>query len=162
LTVGDSLLLVATVVADSGVARAVTWSSSNTAVAGVGASGIVRCLTAGSATITAASTTDPTKAGTATITVLAPAPVATVGVTVTAPMLASGQVARATAVLHDGVGRILTGRSIQWATSNSAVASVGADGSIAALSAGVASITATSEGRSGSASLTILQAAPVL
>ncbi|SDQ68667.1 Ig-like domain (group 2) [Pseudomonas sp. UC 17F4] len=52
-------------------AQNVTWSSSAPSVATVSASGLVTGISAGSATITATSVSDPTKTGTAAITVTA-------------------------------------------------------------------------------------------
>ena len=50
---------------------------------------------------------------------------------------------------------MLTGRSIGWASSNIAVATVSAVGLVSAIGAGTASITATSESKSGSSSITV-------
>jgi len=60
-----------------------------------------------------------------------------------------------TAVLKDAGGTVLTGRSISWTTSNAAVATVSASGLTSALAAGVATITAMSQGVSGTAVLTV-------
>jgi hypothetical protein len=69
---GDTQGLSANVDADAGVARTVTWSSSNAAVASVSTAGVVTALTVGNATITAASTVTPAVTGSAAITVRAP------------------------------------------------------------------------------------------
>ncbi|MBI4503580.1 MAG: Ig-like domain-containing protein [Gemmatimonadetes bacterium] len=85
----------------------------------------------------------------------AQAPVASVTV---APALTSAVVGTATqysAVLKDAAGRTLTGRTVTWSSSNSAVASVAGNGLASALAAGSASITASAEGKSGSGSLTV-------
>ena len=77
VAIGATQTLAATVKDQNGAVmtgQAVTWSSSNTAVATVNASGVVTGVTAGSATITA---TSSSKTGTTSITVPAP--------TVTAP-----------------------------------------------------------------------------
>jgi hypothetical protein len=66
--------LVANVDANAGVARTVTWASSNTAVATVSTSGVVTGVSAGSSTITATSTVDPSISGVAAITVRNPTP----------------------------------------------------------------------------------------
>lgn len=74
LPTGQTLQLVANVDADAGVARTVTWSSSNTAVATVSASGVVTGVSAGNVTISAASSVDPTVTGASAITVRNPVP----------------------------------------------------------------------------------------
>ena len=68
---GDTQGLSANVDADAGVARTVTWTSSNNAVATVSTAGVVTAVTVGNATITAASTVTPAVTGTAAITVRA-------------------------------------------------------------------------------------------
>ena len=50
---------------------------------------------------------------------------------------------------------MLTGRTIVWTTSDPAVASVDGGGLVTALKAGTVTVTATSEGKTGSASLTV-------
>jgi hypothetical protein len=69
---GDTQGFSANVDADAGVARTVTWTSSNNAVATVSTAGVVTAVTVGNATITAASTVTPAVTGTAAITVRAP------------------------------------------------------------------------------------------
>jgi uncharacterized protein YjdB len=59
--------------------RVVTWSSSNTGVSTVSASGLVTAVAAGNATVTALS---ETKSGTAAVAVSAPAPVPVASVSV--------------------------------------------------------------------------------
>jgi hypothetical protein len=71
---GGTLGFVANVDADAGVARTVTWSSSNTAVATVTSAGVVTAVTPGSATITATSTVATTVSGAAVVTVRQPTP----------------------------------------------------------------------------------------
>ena len=63
---------VATVVADSGLAKAVSWRSSNTGVATVSVTGVATGVTTGTVTITALSTADTTVRGTAILSVLGP------------------------------------------------------------------------------------------
>lgn len=71
---GSTLQLVANVDANSGVARTVTWSTSNAAVATVSTTGLVTGVSQGAATITARSTVDTTVTGAAAITVRNPVP----------------------------------------------------------------------------------------
>ncbi|MGE3414069.1 MAG: Ig-like domain-containing protein [Dehalococcoidia bacterium] len=133
--------------------RTIAWTSSAPAVATVSATGQVSALSTGSATITA---TAEGAAGTATVTVTPP-PVATVTVALGSPTLAAGGTTAAIATTLDASGAVLTGRTVTWSSSNAAVASVAANGQVSALAPGTASIIATSEGRTGSAQLTVTQ-----
>src|SRR2546426_191731 len=130
--------------------RAVGWSSSNTAVATVNAGGLVTSVAAGSAMITA---TSEGQSGTAAITVTA-VPVASVAVTPAAASLQTGGTVQLTAIPKDANGNPLTGRSVAWTSSNGAAATVSAGGLVTAVATGSTTISATSEGQSGSASIT--------
>ena len=138
--------------------RTVTWASSNSAVATVGGSGLVTGVTAGSATITA---TSEGKSGTSAITVTAPAPAPVASVTVTpAPAsVPTGQTVQLTATLKDANGNTLTGRTVAWASNNTAVATVTGSGMVSGVTAGTASIAATSETVTGTSALTVTAAA---
>ena len=95
-----------------------------------------------------------TNTASATVTV-APVQVATVTVTLATSTLYIGQGTQAAAVLQDASGNVLPGRTVTWTSSNPSVATVAASGVVSAVGAGTASITATSEGRSGSATLMV-------
>ena len=131
--------------------RTVTWSTSNADVATVDVNGTVTGKSPGTATITAIS---EGKSGAATITVSQGA-VATVAVTPSPLAMTVGQTTQLTAILKDAVGGVLNGRTVSWSSSNSAVANVTAQGLVTAVAPGSATITATSEGKSGTASVTI-------
>jgi uncharacterized protein YjdB len=131
--------------------RAVTWSSNNTSVATVNGSGLVTGVTAGSATITA---TSEGQSGTSAITVVRPA---VTSVTV-APPTASvpvGQTVQLTATPKDANGGPLTGRVVTWSSGNTSVATVNGSGLVTGVVAGSATITATSEGQSGTSAITV-------
>lgn len=131
--------------------RTVTWASLNGAIASVNASGLVTGVAPGTASITA---TSEGVAGTATITVV-PIPVATVAVTPATSSLPVGQTAQLTATASDASGNALSGRSITWTSSASAVATVSTTGVVTAVNEGSATITATAEGKSGTAQITV-------
>lgn len=131
--------------------RTVTWSSSNTAVATINASGVVSAVGTGSANIVA---TSEGVTGQAAISVSAPA-VASVIVTLNSSSLTAGQTTQATAVTKDANGNVLTGRAISWSSSNTGVATVNGSGLVSAIAVGSATITATSEGKSGTAALSV-------
>src|SRR5207245_8778689 len=94
------------------------------------------------------------KSGTASVTV-AGAPVATVTVTPATASVQAGQTVQLTATLKDANGNILTGRVVTWSSSNNTAASVNSNGLVAANAAGSATITATSEGKTGTSAITV-------
>jgi chitinase len=136
--------------------RSIVWSSSNTTVATVNAGGVVSALAAGTSSIVA---TSEGKSGSATATVTL-VPVATVSVTLASPTLAIGATTQATATPKDANNNVLSGRAITWSSGNTSVASVSSSGLVTAIAAGTSSITATSEGKSGSATATVSSSAP--
>jgi hypothetical protein len=71
------------------------------------------------------------------------------------PVLTQGSTTQAVATLRDAAGNELTGRTITWESASTGVASVSATGAVVAVGAGSVLITATSEGKSGSAMLTV-------
>lgn len=161
LAVGATATLSATVRDASGgtlSGRTVTWSTSASQVATVSSNGVVTAVAAGTATITA---TSEGKSGTAIITVQppAPAPVATVSISPATLSISRNQTATLTAQVLDANGNVLTGRTITWSSSNGTTASVTASGQSTVLSVhnhtGVVTITATCEGVSGTAIITV-------
>ncbi|HXW97797.1 MAG TPA: DUF4038 domain-containing protein, partial [Gemmatimonadales bacterium] len=98
--------------------------------------------------------------GTASITVTIP-PVATVTVTPASASIMVGQSVPLTATTKDASGNVLTGRVISWASSDPGTASVGATGVVTGVApGGPVTITATSEGQSGTASVTVAVTSP--
>jgi alpha-tubulin suppressor-like RCC1 family protein len=158
LTSGQTQQLTATTQDANGnvlTGRSIAWSTSDAAIATVSGSGLVTAFAAGAATITA---TAEGQTDTAAVTVGAATPVATVTVlpaNFTIPIGATYQLA---ATAQDANGNVLTGRSIAWSTSDAAIATVSASGLVTAFAAGAATITATSEGQNGGASLTVVVA----
>src|SRR5206468_320260 len=137
--------------------RAVTWQTADATVAAVDATGLVTGKAAGGpVAITAAF---EGKSGTAAVTVTL-TPVASVVVTpATATILVNGTV-QLTATLKDANGNPLTGRSVTWQTGDAAVADVNAGGMVTGKTVGgPVTITATSEGKSGTAAVTVTAAA---
>ena len=133
--------------------RTVTWTSDNSGVASVNASGLVTGSAAGSATIAA---TSGGKRGVATISVqAAPIPVASVTVSPGSATVLVGQTVQLTATPKDAGGNALAGRGVTWSSGNTTVATVSGSGLVSARAAGSTTITATSEGQNGTASLTV-------
>src|SRR5216117_116088 len=158
VTAGQTAQLTATPQDASGTAltgRVVTWGSSNTAIATVNGSGLVTAVAAGPATITA---TSEGQSGSAALTVTT-VPVASVVVSPATASRQVGQTVQLTATPQDASGTALTGRVVTWGSSNTAVATVNGSGLVTGMAAGPATITATSEGQSGSAAITVTAAA---
>src|SRR3989442_1095386 len=129
----------------------VTWSTSNTSVASVSASGLVRGVSTGNAKIKA---TSHGHSGSSDIAVTV-APVASVTVNPASASGAVGQTVQLAATPKDASGNPLTGRTVTWATTNAAVATVNGGGLVSGVAAGAATITAASEGQSGAAAITV-------
>src|SRR5438093_313378 len=81
--------------------------------------------------------------------------VASVTVSPGAPTVQVGQTVQLTATPKDANGTPLTGRVVTWSSNNTSVATVDAGGLVTAGAVGSATITATSEGKSGTASITV-------
>src|SRR5437867_4161991 len=131
--------------------RAITWVSAAPAVATVDGTGLVTAAAVGAATITA---TSETKSGTAQVTV-SPVPVASVTVTPDHLGLTVGQEGQLTATPRDAAGNPLSGRATTWVSDAPAVATVDNTGRVTAGAVGTATITATSETKSGTAAVTV-------
>lgn len=159
LAVGGRQAFTATLKDASGTVltgRSLAWSSSNTAVATMSGA-TATAVGAGAATIRAIS---GSVSGTAALTVGTVVPVASVTVTPATKSQNVGGTQQFAATLKDASGTVLTGRAIAWSTSNPAVAKVTANGLETGLAAGTATITAASEGRSGSAAVTVTVGTP--
>jgi hypothetical protein len=157
--VGQTVQLTTTVRDASGnvlTGRVVTWSSSPAGLVTVSGSGLVTGVGAGTATITA---TSEGKTGTASVTVTPP-PVASVTVSPASPSTVVGLTVQLTATLRDASGNQLTGRAVTWGSNNTGVATVNGNGLVTAMAVGLATITATCEGKSGTSALTVAVAPP--
>ena len=141
--------------------RAVTWSSSTPLVATVSATGLVTGVNAGSSTITA---TSETKSGTAAITVLAGPgiPVDSVAITPLSASAAVGETVQFTATPLDSDGKAVSGKTVTWSSSDLNVASVTESGLATGVGLGTATITATSEGKTGVSAITVTVQLPCL
>lgn len=131
--------------------RPVIWASSSSATATVTSTGLVTGVAAGSANITA--TVDGV-VGTTIVTVT-PIPVATVTVSPGTGTVIAGQTLQLSATTASATGQTLSGRVVTWASSSSTVATVSSTGLVTGVAAGVVTLTATSEGRSGTARITV-------
>lgn len=88
---------------------------------------------------------------------MGPVQAAVASVTVTPPLdtIAPAATVQLTATPKDGAGNPLSGRTVAWASSNQAVATVSTTGLVTGIADGVTTMTATSEGKSGTAAVTV-------
>ena len=154
VTVGQAAQLVAIPRSANGqqlAGRVVTWSSGTPGVASVSSLGIVTGIVPGTAVIIA--TVDGTQ-GSATITVRS-VPVASVSVTPPSGGTAVGMSVPLTATLRDANGNLLLGRVVGWTSSDNTIATVSGTGVVTGVAVGNVTISATSEGQTGSSSITV-------
>jgi probable HAF family extracellular repeat protein len=83
------------------------------------------------------------------------APVETIVVSPDPASTVPGQTVQLTAELKDKQDRVLTNREVTWSSSNPAVATVDASGLVTGVTPGGATITAASEGKQGTATITV-------
>lgn len=156
LRVGATLTLSATGRDASGTAvpnRTVTWTSSDVNVARVEQTGLVTAIAPGMARITA--TIDGRQAG---MTIIVIAPVATVNVTAPAPTLGTGGTMQLAVLLRDATGGPIGDRPVTWTSSDNTIASVTGNGIVTGLRPGTVTISAQSEGITGSVQLAVVTA----
>ncbi len=166
VTIANPAVTVGSITSATGVVRdingsvligsPVIWSSSSPSIASITSLGIITAIAPGTTSITG---TSGGLSGTALLTVT-PAPVSTVTVSLGSSTVSPGSSTQATAITRDALGNTLIGRTVTWGSSNQSVATVSATGLVTTLSIGAVTITATSEGKSGVASLTVSQPTP--
>ena len=148
----------------SGSSSTLAWSVSG--ATSVSISQGVGAVTGSSTTVSPTSTTtytltatnsggSATAAAMVTVSAAPPAPVASVAVSLAASSVTLGQTTMASAVLRDASSNVLTGRTLAWASASNSVATVDSNGLVTTTGIGTSVITATSEGISGSATVTV-------
>ena len=138
--------------------RAVSWATSAAQIATVSATGVVTGVSAGAVTITATSEGKSVNVAVA-VNVLA---VNNVVVTPATANINIGATTQLTAVARDANNNVLAGRAITWTSSATNIATVSAAGVVTGVAQGPVTITATSEGKSANAVVTINAPAPVI
>ena len=152
--VGETVQLSVTVKdADGNIlsGHAVSWSSSASAIASVSNAGLVTAHALGQAMITAAA---GNSSDIATITVM-PEPIASISVAPTNDTLLVGETLQLVPTLRDVDNNIVTDRQVTWTSSSNAVASVSTSGVVTAVGGGTATITASADGKSASATIEV-------
>ena len=145
VVVGSTLTLDAEALDGTGAVlpnRQFEWSSSAPHIASVNGSGVVTGVSTGEATISALS---EEKTGTALVTVHA-SPVAGITIAPNGASLPAGATQLFVATALDAGGQVLTGRSLQWRSSNDAVATVSSSGLLTAISPGTVTVTVSAPG----------------
>ena len=131
--------------------RVVVWMTNNATVAAVSQTGRVTALVPGTAVITAVI---DGVTGTATV-VVRVVPVASVAVTPATVTIGVGKSATLTARPRDAAGNILTGRTITWTSADTRIVTVDQSGVVRGVRKGSAVITATCEGKLGTATVKV-------
>ncbi|MCC6930789.1 MAG: Ig-like domain-containing protein [Gemmatimonadaceae bacterium] len=133
--------------------KVATWTSSNPNVATVSATGRVQTVAPGMVTFTA---TCDGQQGTSVVTVT-PINVATITVLPATATLLAGQGLSLALQLADSLNRPLTmaGRTITWRSANPAIATVDSLGRVMGIAPGVVDVSATTNGKTGTATLTV-------
>lgn len=151
VTVGTSLPLGVTVLDPAGkqLAVPVTWLSTNPSVASVSAEGVVTAVAVGTATVAA---TVEGRSGFGAITVVAA--VGSVAVSPAVAYLDVDEQLQLAAAVADPAGQDLD-RTVSWVSSDPAIATIDAAGRLVAKAAGIVTITATVDGKSATAKVTV-------
>lgn len=134
--------------------RPIIWYSSNASVATVSSTGLVTGISIGGpVTITAKS---ETKCSTAQVTVMA-VPISSLTVSPASATIEIGETKQLSTTLIDSHNNIVTNRSISWSSSNEDVAIISSLGIVTGISkGGPVTITASCEGKSGTAQLIVI------
>ncbi|MDF2774227.1 MAG: Ig domain protein group 2 domain protein [Geminicoccaceae bacterium] len=141
----------------SAVASAeVHWASSDPAIATVSEEGVVQALVAGDVTLLA---TIDNVTSTAAVRVNKTS-VDAVSITPTNSTVDPGETTQLEAVVFDDAGRVISGKKLNWRSSNDAIASVDDDGVVTGSTKGSTVITVQAEGRKATATINVL-AVPV-
>jgi uncharacterized protein YjdB len=154
MQVGATLTLSASVLDAAGNSmreRKVVWASERETIAAVSQLGVVIALAAGEVRIAASS---GGKSSSAVITVTA-RPVSLVRLTPGSATIAVGSSVPLQAEALDASGAVVTGRQTTWSSSNETIAIVSASGLVTGVAAGSVTITATIDGRAGTAAINV-------
>ncbi len=149
---GDTARLSATVRDQSGsqMQAAVAWSSGDTAIAVVNATGLVTAVANGSATITA---TAGAASGDA-VAFVSQKP-SSVAVESSGQAVTVGDTLRLTATVFDSRGSVIEGATVEWASSDASVAVVSPSGLVRGLAEGPAVIMARAEEVEAASAITV-------
>lgn len=149
LYVGGSRKLNATVAPADASDKSLTWTSSNNAVATVNSNGVVTAVAKGTATVTVSTINGKTATCTVTVSPRYPDAISMIP----SLKLYEGDSQRLEVTYTPKDVEVKT---LNWTSSNTAVATVASDGTVKALKAGTATITATTpNGKTAACALTV-------
>jgi len=156
VAVGDTTRLTSTVrdAADAIITgRAVSWSTSDTSIAVVSSAGLVTARRIGLAIVMASC--DGVSTTAKVLVTAAIVPTASISITPTTGTVNTGQTLQLSATASDANGNVLSGRTFAWASSNPQVGTVSASGLVTGVAPGTVSVTATTDGKSQTAQVTV-------
>ncbi|MEO7363109.1 MAG: Ig-like domain-containing protein, partial [Gemmatimonadaceae bacterium] len=133
--------------------RHISWTTLNSSVATVSGGGLLTATFPGTTTVFA---TVDGKSGSGEVTVL-PIPVTFVSITPLTIGITVGNAQQLTAILRDATGSFVDGRTVVWTSSDVSVASVSGSGLVTGVAVGTTTISATSEGKTGTASVVVAE-----
>ena len=148
LQVGGTASLTATVGPDNATDKTVTWSSSDNAVVFVDGTGRITARGVGTATVTAKA---GDKSAACTVTVN-PVPVTSVTLSRSSMALQVGETETLTATVAPDNA---TDKTITWSSSDTAIATVDANGKVSAMAVGTATVTAKAGAKSAACTVTV-------
>jgi hypothetical protein len=156
--IGGTVDLQAVAVDSAGIAlpgRPFAWSTANSTVATVSASGVVTGIAAGSATITA---TTGGKTAQTSVTVRAVGAPTKVQLSPSRLYLMPGQAQTLTPLVTDASGFVVTGRTVSWSTADATVATVSSTGAVraVAVAVGMVRVTAMVDGNTATADVLVV------
>lgn len=157
LSAGDTQQLAAKLTDNSGsviTGQTITWSSSDASIVKVSSTGLATAAKAGKATITA---TAGGKTGSSVFSVTAGA-VNTVAISPASGTVVQGKTMQLAASFTDAAGNTVSAHSVAWTSSTATVATVSNSGLVTGQSAGHTTITATADGKSKTAVITVTSA----
>lgn len=158
LLVGQTAQISAVMTSKSGKTltdRPIQYQSSAPAIVSVSAAGLATALGPGSSVISAIS--DGASASISFI--VAPVPISRISISRDTATIAAATTLQLTATALDSAGHVLSGRTINWATADTAVATVNSSGLVSGIAPGTAIIAASSEGKLATMRLTVTPAA---
>ena len=143
VAIGKTVTLTAAVSPAGATNPILTWKSSNTSIVTVTADGTVTGMSIGSAVITAGTSNGKEAKCTVNVT---PVCVSSISLNTKNLSVIRGKTARLTAAVQPSDA---TNKDVTWRSSNTAIATVGSDGTVTGLSEGSATITAEAADGSG-------------
>lgn len=154
---GDSFKLTADVLPDNATNKAILWSSSDASVASVTEYGVVTAIKAGNAVISATAADGSGVMATCEVTVNEPVPITVLVESISLSAVSwSGYEGDTFSLDATVLPENATNNTVNWTTSDPAVATVTSDGTVTAVKAGLAVITASAADGSGVSAICIV------